>query len=222
MAQTSWPFENIDTNETQFSQWARHIGEGVARDIGGELEVVGDSSGMNVKVAAGEAMVRGHYYKSTAEETLTIPLADLANDRIDLVVLELDPVDNSILLKVLQGDPDPSPVAPTPTQTVGDIYQLPVAEVEVSAAVALIAPENVTDLRGYIDDIDVTIASIDGLQAALDGKSPLAGSTSITTVGTVTTATSPTAAGSTGLRKITISTSAPTGGADGDVWLKYE
>lgn len=32
---------------------------------------------------------------------------------------------------------------------------------------------------------------------------------------------SPTAAGSTGVRKITMSTSAPTGGADGDVWLVY-
>ena len=32
---------------------------------------------------------------------------------------------------------------------------------------------------------------------------------------------SPTSAGSTGIRKTTISTSAPTGGADGDVWLVY-
>lgn len=59
------------------------------------------------------------------------------------------------------------------------------------------------------------------IQSQLDGKSPTAGSTSITTVGTVTTATSPTAAGSKGLRNITISTAEPTGGADGDVWLVY-
>jgi hypothetical protein len=60
------------------------------------------------------------------------------------------------------------------------------------------------------------------IQSQLDGKSPTAGSTSITTVGTVTTATSPTAAGSKGLRNITISTADPTGGLDGDVWLVYE
>lgn len=48
-----------------------------------------------------------------------------------------------------------------------------------------------------------------------------AGSTNITTLGTVTTVTSPTAAGSSGVRKITISTSAPSGGSDGDVWLTY-
>lgn len=32
---------------------------------------------------------------------------------------------------------------------------------------------------------------------------------------------SPTAAGSTGARQITVSTADPTGGANGDVWLKY-
>lgn len=36
-----------------------------------------------------------------------------------------------------------------------------------------------------------------------------------------TTVVSPTAGGSTGVRQITASTSAPTGGADGDVWLVY-
>jgi hypothetical protein len=63
------------------------------------------------------------------------------------------------------------------------------------------------------------IADVTNLQTTLDAKSPLAGSTSITTVGTVTNATSPTALGSKGLRNITISTSAPSGGASGDLWF---
>jgi hypothetical protein len=84
---------------------------------------------------------------------------------------------------------------------------------DASGKVAVSAVTN-TEL-GYLDNVSSNI------QDQLNGKSPTAGSTSITTVGTVTTATSPTAAGSTGLRKITISTSAPSGGADGDVWLRY-
>jgi hypothetical protein len=74
---------------------------------------------------------------------------------------------------------------------------------------------------GGSDAITVAQSQVTDLTTDLAGKSPLAGSTSITTVGTVTTATSPTAAGSTGLRKITISTATPSGGADGDVWLRY-
>jgi hypothetical protein len=45
------------------------------------------------------------------------------------------------------------------------------------------------------------------------------GSTNITTLGTVTTLTSPSNIGSAGVRKITMSTSSPSGGADGDIWI---
>ena len=46
------------------------------------------------------------------------------------------------------------------------------------------------------------------------------GSANITTLGTVNTVTS-TAHGTAGVRKIYTSTSAPSGGANGDVWIKY-
>jgi hypothetical protein len=147
MAQTSWPFENIDTSETQFSLWASNIGQGVIADKGFELEPFADSSGMNVKVRSGQALVRGHYYDSTATETLTIANADLSNPRIDLVVLRLDPTANSIVLAVITGTPNSSPSAPALTQTVGAVYELPLAEVYVNTATATIAPEDVTDLR---------------------------------------------------------------------------
>lgn len=68
---------------------------------------------------------------------------------------------------------------------------------------------------GYLDGVTSAI------QTQLDAKSPLAGSSSITTVGTVTNVTSPTATDSSGLRKTYISTSNPSGGSSGDVWLKY-
>jgi hypothetical protein len=105
----------------------------------------------------------------------------------------------------------------------------------LTGAATTIASDNLTVSRALASDGSgkVAVSSVtatelsrlsgvtSAIQTQLDGKSPTAGSTSITTVGTVTTATSPTAAGSTGLRKITISTADPSGGADGDVWLKY-
>lgn len=152
MAQTSWPFENIDTSETQFSQWARNIGEGVKPGTLNELEVYGDSSGMQVKAKTGQAMVRGHYYSNTAEETLTIAASDPTNDRIDVIVLELDPSANTITLEVLTGTPAASPTAPTLTQTDAGIYQLKLAEVLVGATVLTIAADKVTDFRAFIVD----------------------------------------------------------------------
>lgn len=60
-------------------------------------------------------------------------------------------------------------------------------------------------------------ADVTGLVADLATKAPIA---SPTFTGTVTVV-SPTAAGSIGARQITMSTADPSGGADGDVWLKY-
>lgn len=151
MAQTSWPFENIDTTETQFSRWARHIGEGVN---GGpdttKLKVTGDDSGLQVRIAAGEAMVRGHYYQSTSQETLAIVSA-AGQYRIDAVVLELDPTANQIILKVVQGNEAPSsPAVPTLTQTDTGVYQLLLGLVYINPDVSSILAEDVTDRRTYL------------------------------------------------------------------------
>lgn len=57
---------------------------------------------------------------------------------------------------------------------------------------------------------DVTVAEVTGLQTALDGKVDEVN-------GAVTTAST----SLTVVRNITLSTSAPSGGMDGDVWLQY-
>jgi len=247
MAQTSWPFENIDTTETQFSQWARNIGEGVIQDVANELEPFADSSGMVVKVKTGQALVRGHYYNNDAEVSLTIATADLTNPRIDAVVLRLDPLDNSILLAVVQGTPDASPVAPALTITDGGVYEQLLATVLVSPATANIAPGDVTDERklfgGEITGAVTTILN-DNLTASralisnTSGKVAVSATTAIelghvagvtsaiqtqlnARVNTVNGAVTTAATNQTVVRNITLSTSDPSGGSDGQIWLKY-
>ena len=150
MAQTSFPFENIDTTETQFSQWARNINEGIKQGNGDELAVSADGTGMAVTVGAGQAMIRGHYYTNTDDVVLTITASDPTNARIDAVVLELDPGANAVTLKVLAGTPAGSPVAPTITQTDTGIYQLLLAYVDVEAATLGIDLVDLTDKRGFM------------------------------------------------------------------------
>lgn len=151
MAQTSWPFANIDTSVTQFSQWARNIGEGVKPGSAATpLLVTGDSSGMNVKVAAGQAMVRGHYFLNDATATVTVTAAHATLARIDSVVINLDPSTNAATLAVVAGTPNASPVAPTLTQTDSGVYQFLLAQVAVGAAVSTITAGNVTDARTYL------------------------------------------------------------------------
>lgn len=163
MAITSFPWENIDTTETQFSQWARNIGEGVkGSSATDDLKPFGDSTGMNVKVYAGQAMVRGHYFVSTATETLTVTTSDPTNPRIDAVVLELDPTANSIVLKVIAGTAASTPVAPTLTQTDSGVYQQLVGTVAVAAGTGLISAGNVTDSRTFLRGATTSWAEITG------------------------------------------------------------
>jgi len=147
MTQTSFPFEGIDTTETQFSQWARNFNSGVDDVATGTALQVSAGSGLAVDVAVGESMVRGHYYISDAVETLALATADATNDRIDTVVLKLDPSANSIVLAVKTGTPAGSPSAPTLVQTDAGIYEQPLADVEVPATSGV--PGTITDRREF-------------------------------------------------------------------------
>jgi hypothetical protein len=150
MAQTSFPWENVDTSETQYSQLFRTLNDGVnGTTVGGELEVGPGFAGLSVEVAAGQAMVQGHFYISTAIEQLSLDTADGALDRIDTVVLRLDPVANSIVLAVVTGTPDASPVAPALTQTDPyGVYEFPLGDVLVEAASGV--PGAITDRRDFM------------------------------------------------------------------------
>ena len=173
MAQSSWPFENIDTSETQFSQWARNIGEGVKTGSLNELEVFADSTGMQVKVKSGQAMIRGHYYQNTAEVTLTVTAADLSNPRIDTVLIELDPSANTVVLRVVAGTPAASPTPTALVQTDSGVYQFKLAEVLVATGAITIIAGAVTDGRTYLGAFtgtvpgsaitgEITVATMDG------------------------------------------------------------
>jgi hypothetical protein len=154
MAITSWPFAAQSTTETQFGQLFSAQNEfGVAgQPSSTDLKVTGDSTGMNVKVAAGFAIVRGFAFYSTAVETVTIAAAN-TNPRIDLVVLRLTPASDSITLAVVAGTPAASPVAPTLTQNTaanGGIYEMEIGRVTVGASVVTITAGSVSDTRPFL------------------------------------------------------------------------
>lgn len=152
MAQTSWPFENVDTSETQFSQFFRTLQDtGVVGVPGGtNLLVSGDNSGLQVRVAAGQAVVRGFFYDSTAQETIAITAVG-TNTRIDAIVLELDPTANSILLKAVAGTAvASSPVAPTLTQSSTGVYQMLLGYVTIPNNATSITSGMVSDNRTFV------------------------------------------------------------------------
>ena len=143
-------------------------GEGVIPDHLNELEVYGDSSGMQVKVRSGRALLdpKGAapatgFYESDAEEVLAIGAAHGTLLRIDRVVVRRTAASKAIALAVLAGTPASSPSAPALTQT-SATYEVSLAQVLVGAGVVTIQAGDVTDERAFarlgMDDLDTTYA----------------------------------------------------------------
>ena len=152
MAEQSFPFENIDTTESQFSEWATNFQEtGVqGSPTGTELGITVTGSDLNLTIAAGQAFIRGHYYINTDDLVLPVTSAGV-NTRIDIVVVELDPEANTIVTKIVSGEAvSADPVAPTLTQSATGIYQLPIATLTIPTSTVVITAGMLVDTRTFM------------------------------------------------------------------------
>ncbi|ATI18725.1 minor tail protein [Streptomyces phage Daudau] len=171
MSISSYPFDGQAVSEGQYSYLFRELAShsGVADPVGlggTSFYTYGDSSGMNVKVSPGFAIVRGHAVQSTATETITIAAAS-ASTRYDRIALRLDPTANSITIAVVQGTSGGS--VPALTQTDTGIYEFPLATVTVPVGAATISAGNVQGEREFLGN------SVGAWTTATRPKSPRQG-----------------------------------------------
>lgn len=152
MTESSWPFDGTDTTETQYSYlFSRMALTGVYGDPStSDLLPFGDSSGMQVKLNAGFAIVRGFMYYNDAVKTIAVPAAE-SQPRIDAVVITLDPTANTIVASVKKGTAAANPVAPTLNQSTTAAYEMLLGYIAVAASAATITAANVTDARPFTD-----------------------------------------------------------------------
>lgn len=132
MAQSSGPFDPVDPDnpvspgetlaeaewELMLDRWI----DGVIGTPGGTSlrATPSGSTARGVDFAAGSALVRGHWYKSTAVETLTSDANSSGSARIDRAVLRLDRSDNSVTLTKLTGTAGAGPPVLADSATVTD------------------------------------------------------------------------------------------------------
>lgn len=142
------PGSNV--TEDGWRQFARHFrGDGVIRNQGSEFRALGDSTGMQVKVPSGECWIRGQWGTSTATKTLAISTAHASLQRLDLVILRNDFVNNRIELDVLTGTPGSSSFPSVTQNTVK--WEIQLAQVTVPAAAVTISSGNVRALPVFTD-----------------------------------------------------------------------
>lgn len=115
------------------------------------LQVTFDS-GLNVKVSAGKALIKGYSYENTTDLILAHSLPETTFDRIDRVVLRLDLKNASRFIKafIKEGVASETPAAPE-LQRDQYIYELSLAQVRLRANTASIDANDITDERALED-----------------------------------------------------------------------
>lgn len=134
----------------QFSQvFDGIINDGVFMGVGNHFNVVAAGNDMSIVVNSGRAWFDHTWTLNTAGYQLQIPRSEVAQDRIDAVILDVDHRNNyrKNQLMIVSGQRSTSPQKPT---LIKEEYhkQYPLAYVYVAAGVTKITQANVTNAVG--------------------------------------------------------------------------
>lgn len=133
------------------------IGNGVSNTENTADLSVTTRSNMDVGLGTGYMFARGYMYENDSTITLTHPIADAQNDRIDRIVIrfDLNPAERRIYAYIKRGTASVSPVSPSLTRN-EYVYEMSVARVRIIAGKSFIEQSQITDERanatvcGYI------------------------------------------------------------------------
>lgn len=149
------------------------VSDGVYNGVGNSM-VVQASSGMNITVGSGRAIIGNKWIKNDSAYTLTVTGSHPTLNRYTAVVVKLDKVNRNISLTTIDGTPASSPTKPTVTNSPTVMY-LVLAYVYVAAAATSISQSNITDTRtdstvcgwvtGLIEQVDTSTLYLQWQQA---------------------------------------------------------
>jgi len=147
MAEASYPQRSISgdrkyTAEQLSAMQKATYSNGIVL-YGSQLAVV-ESSGMNVSLSDGFAMIEGTTYINTAALSLAIDPADAVLNRIDRVIIRRSVANRNATSMVLKGTPGATPSAPALSRVSSGNWDIAVADVYVGAAVTEIVTANIT------------------------------------------------------------------------------
>ncbi len=155
-----WDYDESKGNEYQADEFAEfhraYFFDGVP-ELGDNLQVYADDSGMQVKIKDGYAVVQGTLYKLTSDSganlTKAVPAAHASLTRIDRIVLRRDKgaATASIVAVYLPGTPAASPAPPALTRE-GNIHDISLARWPVAPGTLSITADMIIDER---EDNDV-------------------------------------------------------------------
>ena len=146
--------------------FASFIGNGVFAKHSNQLRVAQqESPDMSVQVLGGQAWINGWWYDNTSVLNLSIDPADGTLDRVDIIVVQFNLTKREIKTIVRKGSLSAGATAPMLNRD-DDLWELKLAEVNVSHGTVNITDGKITDTRsdtevcgwvsGLIDQMDTT------------------------------------------------------------------
>lgn len=123
---------------------------GIFASEGECLMVLSLDDNMFISLMDGRSCIEGHGYQNDNKDgvkKMRIANADIAQDRIDIVVNRLNKIDRMITTIVIKGELSDAPVPPEIVRN-DDYYDLKLAEVYVRSGVDKIQQSDITDFRG--------------------------------------------------------------------------
>jgi hypothetical protein len=156
VAESSWPSPSNGrvVDDSQYEKLGISVGAsaGVYGAFTTPQLVYGDSTGMQIKVAADRyAMVRGHvWWSGSTIFTKTIGANASGSTRTDLVVLRLSRTTWDVTVVVIAGTPGSGAPSPVQDLTTTGNFDLPLATVTVTTGAATISAGNVAYIASHL------------------------------------------------------------------------
>lgn len=145
--------------------FATFIGNGIFPKPSDGLQVVA-YNGMEVKVNVGYAFINGYAFRNPEIFSITLEMAERAQNRIDRIVVRWDLPQRDIYIAVIKGTASAKPVAAAVTRNT-EIWELAIADIYVGKGVTRIQTQNITDQRfnnsicgivtGTVKEIDASV-----------------------------------------------------------------
>ena len=177
MAESLWPTPDngSSVNDVQYeSLMGSHVPSGVVGSPGSSSVIYTTGVGRTVAIRAGKYGIVGGrtWYSGSSVELVDLAANSSGSTRVDLVVLRLTRSTWNVRVAVVEGVPSGSPVAPSPTQTLGasGVFEVPLAQVEVPHGATSINAGQITSVETYVSRPQLV-----GVRAALPASGVYAG-----------------------------------------------
>lgn len=138
-------FDRVYLAEQFASYFSNFIGNGVFAHLLDKF-VVTAGTGLSVNVGTGKAFVKGFWFESDAQETLSIDLPDGLLNRKDNIVIRFDFENRETSIQVIKGTAATTPSAPEVVRN-SLVFDLKIAEIFVGASISAISQSAITDTR---------------------------------------------------------------------------